>query len=234
MITTILKRTLGALTLASALVTTAQAGVTFETAVPGTFLFPGDIYSEAGFDFTPIGDFAAIDTVAAFGPGVGLDLAPPRGNNSQFMSVLNDSAIAMKASDGSAFRLAGLDIGYIAPLTRLFAPGEAAGLFLALYELADGSTDIMSWDFGAADNNGEFRFLSLGLNDMGILASGVTSLTFAACAYDGAGGCAFLSGGFSQFAVDNINVPEPGTLALLGLALAAAAAARRRQDRLSA
>ena len=225
-ITSILRRTAGAAFLSLAAATAAQAGtITFEATSPALY----DTYSEGGFDFAVVNGFANIDTVAAYGPGTGLDLAAPRGNATQFMGVLGDALLTMEASDGSLFRLAGLDIAYVSPLTRLFAPGEAAGLFLALYELADGSVDLLSWDFGAADANGEFGFLSLGLGDMGILASGVRSLAFGACAYDGIGGCVQASGGFSQFAIDNVTVPEPGTLALLGLGLAAAAAARRRR-----
>lgn len=223
---TLWKQALGVLCLAAALAAPAQADlIDFESASPGTFLFSGTTFTEGGINIELNGDFGVIDTVAAFGSGANLlDLAPPRGNDTKFLSVLNDSFLVVSAGNGQSFRLAGMQFGYIAPLTGLFAPGESAGLLLAEYLAADGSLGLQTWDFGQADANGEFGFLSVGLGGMGALAGGVQAVAFAACAYDGSGGCLINSGGLSQFAIDNLVVPEPASLPLalaaFGLALA--------------
>ena len=223
------QRALCAATLAATMAAPALAGpVDFEEAVAGSLYLPGDSHVQGGYTFTVRYGIGAIDTVAAFGAGSGLDLAPPRGNDSQFFIGLNDAVLNMRASNGNVFRVVGFDFGFISALTQLFLPGESAGALVAGYETASGDIDVMAWDFGAADANGEFNFQRLGRGDMGDLALGVRQIDFFACTYDGNGGCLQQSGNFSQFAIDNF-VPEPGSLAMVLLALGAVGGLRARR-----
>jgi hypothetical protein len=68
-------------------------------------------------------------------------------------------------------------------------------------------------------------------------SSTLNSLTIRACLFDGVGGCTVAQDWSdpsiyqAQFAIDNVNlttVPEPGSLALLGLGVSALALRRRK------
>jgi len=226
-----LKRALGAASLAALMAVPAFAGVvTFEEPAAGTLVFAGDAFSSGGMSFMANGSFGTIDTVAAYGAGSGLDLAAPRGNATQFYAGFNDSSLTMKAADGSAFRLAGLDFVFVSALTDLFLPGELPGFLVAAYTAVGGATGVMTWSFDVADLNGEFNFRTLGLSDMGVMSSGVTQVDFFACTANAAGDCVQGNVNFSQFAVDNITVPEPGSLALVALALGVAGGLRKRRS----
>lgn len=210
----------------------SQAAVmTLESIAPGSILFAGEAYTELGHTLSVNSDAGVIDTSAAFGPGVGLDLAGPTGNGSQFFIGLNDASVTLKAVGGDAFGLAGFDFGFVSALTDLFSPGDTAGLLVGLYEeAATGNTGVMSWSFGAADGNGQFGFQSLGLADMGVLSRGMRSVELFACTANAAGDCVSPNQNFGQFALDNINfVPEPGSLALVMLALGLTGGLRARR-----
>lgn len=216
--------------LAAAMAAPALAAVvTFENPAPGSVYSPAESYVEGGFTFTVNAGIGVIDTSAAFGPGTGLDLAGPNGNASQFFIGLNDASLNMRATDYSVFRLAGFDFGFVSALTNLFFPGDVPGQMVAAYETGGGAVGALAWDFGPADGNGEFSFQSLRLADMGVLASGVRQIEFFACTFDALGACSNLNANFSQFALDNLNVPEPGSLALVVLALGIVGGLRSRR-----
>lgn len=201
----------------------ALAGpITFEAAPPGTFVADGSTfgtYTEAGATFSVAGGFGAIDSVAAFGGGQPLDLPAPMASDGQFLSVLGDGRATMSLG-GASFRLAGFSFAYLPPLANLFAAGAGSeALLLVDYFDAAGLAGQSQFDFGLADAGGAFAFQTLGLADMGALASGVSSVSFSACVIFGSQ-CVQASGGFSQFAIDNLVVSEPGSLTLAGLALA--------------
>jgi hypothetical protein len=210
----------------------AMAGtVTMEDVTPGTILFVGDSFSQAGVTLTVTGSASSIDTPAAFGAGVGLDAAAPKGNNTQFFIGLNDATVTLKDSGGGTFRIAGFDFGFVAALTRLFNPGDVAGALVAAYETATGATGFETWSFGAADAQGEFSFITAGAGDVGALSGSLNSVAFFACTSDNAGLCVHPNNNFGQFALDNIKVPEPGSLALAVLALGIAGGVRARRVR---
>lgn len=232
-----MKKFLPRLALAAAALTflgMPQAAVmTMESIAPGSILFAGDSYVEVGHSLTVNFDASVIDTSAAFGPGVGLDLAGPLGNGSQFFIGLNDASVTLMAVGGGSFGLGGFDFGFVSALTDLFLPGEAAGFLVGLYEeAATGNTGVKSWSFGVADSTGQFAFQSLGLADMGVLSNGMRSIELFACTANAAGNCVNPNQNFGQFALDNINfVPEPGSLALVVLALGLTGGLRGRRNR---
>ena len=227
---TLWQRTICAAGFALAMAVPAHATlVTFENVSPSAY-FLNDTYVSGAFTFTLANGLGVIDTSAAFGPGFSLDLAVPRGNATQFFIGLNDARLNMRATDNSAFRLAGFDFGFVSALAQLFSQGESAGLMLAAYETGGGALGTLGWDFGAADAYGEFSFRSLGLSDMGALASGVRQIDFFACTYDVALTCANPNVNFGQFAVDNFRIPEPHSLALALLALGIVGGLRVRRS----
>jgi MYXO-CTERM domain-containing protein len=221
---------LGALALAGVAAAPVHAEmINFESIAPGTILFPGDGVMQQGFSITTQFSPAVVDTSAAFGPGVGLDLAGPSGNATQFYIGLNDGVARLRASNGRVFRVAGFDYGFVSALTNLFNPGDVPGLLVADYVTSAGGTGFELFSFGAADVNGDFAFRSAGAAEMGALGMGVTQVDFFACTADANGNCAAVNVNFSQFALDNVSViPNPASLALAALGLGLLAATRRR------
>ena len=76
---------------------------------------------------------------------------------------------------------------------------------------------------------GEFSFQQLGCAGVGALSGALRVVDFYACTADANGQCAAINANFSQFALDNINIPEPGSLALALAALALTAGFSRRK-----
>ncbi len=208
----------------------AQATViTFDGVAPGTLLVPGDSVSLNGFTFTALDGPGVIDTAAAFGPGTGLDLAGPSGNPGPYYIGLNDGFVRMTAVGGGTFRILGLDFGFVSALTNLFNPGAVPGFFIAAYEEASGAFDFEVFSFGAADANGSFSFQSVTGAGVGGLANALRVVDFFACTADANGDCVAFNANFSQFALDNIQIPEPGSLALALAALGLMAGFSRRK-----
>ncbi len=220
-----------AIALATAAVLPAHADtLTFDDIAPGTILFPGDSVIQQGYSFTAFDGPGVVDTAAAFGPGVGLDLAGPIGNPGPFYIGLNDSFVQMRAVGNRVFRITSLDFGFVSALTNLFNPGDVPGFLIAAYEDGSGAFGAEAFSFGAADANGEFSFQTVGGAGAGALAGGVRVVDFFACTADANGQCAAVNNNFSQFALDNIQVVNaPGSLALALSALALTAGFSRRK-----
>lgn len=220
-----------AITLAAAAAAPAQATtITFDGIALGTIVFPGDSVIQQGYSFTAFDGPGVVDTAAAFGAGVGLDLAGPMGNPGPFYIGLNDSFVQMRSVANRVFRITGLDFGFVSALTNLFNPGDVPGFLIAAYEDGSGGFGAEAFSFGAADAEGKFSFQTVGGAGAGALAGGVRVVDFYACTADANGQCAAVNNNFSQFALDNIQVVNaPGSLALALAALALTAGFSRRK-----
>ena len=209
------KNALGALGIALATPVMAFP-IDFET-VPTNFYMTGDSFTQGAASMSVQSGVGVVDTAAAFGPGLGLDLAVPLGTQGQFYSGLNDGGLTLTSIDSSPFKLFSLDFSFISPLTNLYAPGDVPGKLVMAYT-AVGGAGSMSWNFGAADASGKF---SMGtLMDPALNAPSYLSVSFSACTFDGLGGCLAPNGNFNQFALDNISaVPEPTPVVLALTAL---------------
>ena len=210
----------------ASLAATAQTTITFDNTDPSIY-GDGQTYADSGFTFTQVGDFGSIDGPLGFSLG-----APPSGNDSQFYSAFNDTAVSLTRG-GGLFGLTGFDAGFIAP--SLLDEGYSAGLMIVSAVNSLGATVTHTWDFGLSASDGSFAFLTLGsAADFSAFGS-IRSALFSACVYLDDGSCSSPYQNLAQFAIDNVHVmapvPEPETYALLAFGLAALAYRRRRQTR---
>ena len=212
-----------------ALTPTQAAVVTFDDLAPNLFV-AGESFSSGGFKFAPDSGlhqfllpngFTVVDTAVAYA-------APPTGNATQFAGVLNDGSVTMTSS--SDFTLAGFDFGFIAPV-----PGStgSVGMVVIAAVPTNGGLLFDAFDFGQANQSGNWAFNTASLANSAIAGRFLTSVTFYACLYDGGpnNSCTYPALNLAQFAIDNITtqIPEPGSLALAVAAVCLAVAARRRR-----
>lgn len=203
----------------AALAPVAQAAlVTFDDVVPGTFLVDGGPVTSGGFTFTAgtASSGGLVETTGALGA--------PDNDGTQALGMYFDSSVTMSRIDGLGFALVGLDFSAI-------NFGQAGGQLVMQGLRADGVGTIQVSQNYAFDASGGFKFATLGAGDLGGLASNLLqSVNFSGCTFDGSGACVGPTfQNFNNFALDNIRaIPEPGSLALVALALGLAGVARRR------
>jgi hypothetical protein len=146
----------------------------------------------------------------------------PAGNSSKYYAGVNDGGVSFGLS-GSLFNLTGVNFGFILPLDALinFTVGQL------VVTGNDGSS--ASKDFALQDLNGDYGFAHWDF-DGPFSQTRFTEVTFNACLYNTAGACVSPAGNQAQFGLDNIAyVPEPASLPLVALSLAAMLAAYRRR-----
>ncbi len=227
---------------ALALLGTAPAMATvvnFESLSPDAIYGGGDTLLDAGYTLR------AVDNHGGLSGAVGLvanGMDPttcwlggcPTNNTSHYYVGLNDGGVTFKKSDGGFFSLQSLDYGFVAPFGGL--PNFSYGRLMLSGHLANGGVIDTTFDFPGMDDSGNPLFDTATLGSV-FANSTLNSLTIRACLFDGAGGCTVAQDWSdpsiyqAQFAIDNVNlttVPEPGSLALLGLGVSALALRRRK------
>lgn len=227
-----LKTALTAATLALSAITAQAApktiSIEFDGAAYSNF-DDGDNHVEGDFRFTAVDPWGG--GFVGFGSGAGscgaTYICPSR--NGAYYGVVNDGGLRMERTDGGGFSLAGFDAGFLSGVFdpamfgvvgKLLVQGTgAAGTLNAEFDLLGLDPDTGAGAFAQFDFDGTFS------------AASFTQVLFTSCIDDGFGSCiAGQSFNLGQFALDSIQViPEPASLALVGLGLAGAAGARRRR-----
>lgn len=217
-----LKSLISALSLGLFALSASAAPVNFEDVTPT--LVSGSSVSSQGYKLTSSGNgFSGVDNASGFSA---MGNAPANAN-SQFLFALNNDRITLSREDGQKFSLFGFDAAFIPPYGGIGANIDAGELWL-LGDTGNGMVADAFW-FGLSDQDGSWNMSAY--QTQNLLNTAVSSITFLACVYDDTG-CNFSSDQFvlPQFALDNLNVPEPGTLVLAALALGAVGVTRRRRN----
>lgn len=217
-----LKSLIGALGLGLSALSASAAPVNFEDVTPT--LVSGSSVTSQGYKLTSSGSgFSGVDNAVGFSA---MGNAPANAS-SQFLYALNNDRITLSREDGQKFSLFGFEAAFIPPYGGIGANIDAGELWL-FGDTGNGMLADGFW-FGLSDQNGSWNLNSYKTNNL--FDTSVFSITFAACIYDDSG-CNFSSDQLvlPQFALDNLNVPEPGTLVLAALALGAVGVTRRRRN----
>ena len=146
-------------------------------------------------------------------------------NGTQFLAALNDGLPDIGRLDGAYFQLRSFDASFIAASGNVVL-GTSLRLNVEGY---DGLTLLYTDSFFLPGPvNGGYSFSTYNLNSL-FASTWVTDFVIRSFACTTATACT-RSLDQAQFALDNITfVPEPGSFALVGLALAGLAAVRRRR-----
>jgi hypothetical protein len=198
-----------ALTSTISVMSPAQAEViTFESVAPNVFS-DGETFAQGGYSLTVSGSYGAVDTVASC-----YILSCPTGNDTAFYYGVNDGHLLL-TRNGGLFDLQGFDAAFLAPYP------QPAGVDA-------GQIRISALDANGTRINAGFEFAISG-SDFSAFRN-IVSVEFLACTYDSFGLCLNVNQNLSQFTLDNLQVvPEPGSVALMGLGLAGLLLAGRRQ-----
>jgi hypothetical protein len=153
-------------------------------------------------------------------------LSCPVNNPTNYLAILEDSYMYFYLTNGGKMRVASLSASFIGAGQPSF-PAVAGLLVLQGYNFDSGAVgNAIQVALSGPNSAGQFNFANYSLGSFSNNQVDYVRILGYAC--DASGSCS-RSTGLANFAIDNITIPEPGSLALLGLAAAGFAAARRRR-----
>lgn len=150
----------------------------------------------------------------------------PVNNKSKYLALFDDSYAYFGLADDSRFKLTSLQASFIGAGQATYP--ATAGLLVLQGFNADGSLAGGALQLGlAGPTNGAFNFATYNTGAFGGQLMSYVRVLGYTC---DTGGSCNRSANLANFALDNIvTVPEPTTLALLGLGLAGFGVSRRRR-----
>ncbi len=198
----------------------SQAGVLdFETPVDAPFVFAGDVLNMGSYYVEGAGTAGFVGSISTSESCSGVQC--PVNNATTYYSGLNDGYLFFGMLDGSGFTIGSLDASFIGAGMPSY-PAVAGLLYIAAFD-AVGLVAEIYLDL-AGPTGGNFNFATYDLTGFG---GGrlFTDVLIASYACDDLGDCNRTTNQ-ANFALDNIvtinavgDVPEPGTVALMGLGL---------------
>jgi hypothetical protein len=224
------KSILAAAALSTCAVAQADVTLNFEGDAPGIFFAGGQTYIDdywiETYGGTQTNDLAGLIIDGSDRYACDSGISCPVNNKSKYLALLDDSYFYFGLADDSKFRLTGLQASFIGAGQASYP--ATAGLLVLQGFNANGSAVGGALQLGlSGPTSGAFNFANYSTGAFGNqLVSFVRVLGYTC---DTSGNCN-RSANLANFALDNIvTVPEPTTLALLGLGLAGFGVSRRRR-----